>query len=127
MGRREVDGRITRKLIVQLAWSMQFRSRESLPRIGGRQELTFKTPLTSSTLWHTVPTFIHITYIHIYTRKKKRLVLGSLLLLLLLFKDKIATGKRKHEDDEPVFEQIENTANPSRCPVKMFECYLSKR
>lgn len=40
--------------------------------------------------------------------------------------DKITTGKRKHEDDEPVFEQIENTANPSRCPVKMFECYLSK-
>ncbi|XP_072467769.1 zinc finger MYM-type protein 2 isoform X3 [Notamacropus eugenii] len=40
--------------------------------------------------------------------------------------DKITTGKRKHEDDEPVFEQIENTANPSRCPVKMFECYLAK-
>ncbi|XP_015284982.1 PREDICTED: zinc finger MYM-type protein 2 isoform X2 [Gekko japonicus] len=40
--------------------------------------------------------------------------------------DKIATGKRKHEDDEPIFEQIENTADPSRCPVKMFECYLSK-
>ncbi|XP_074072352.1 zinc finger MYM-type protein 2 isoform X2 [Macrotis lagotis] len=40
--------------------------------------------------------------------------------------DKITTGKRKHEDDEPVFEQVENTANPSRCPVKMFECYLSK-
>ncbi|XP_077197756.1 zinc finger MYM-type protein 2 isoform X1 [Paroedura picta] len=40
--------------------------------------------------------------------------------------DKIAPGKRKHEDDEPVFEQIENTADPSRCPVKMFECYLSK-
>ncbi|XP_071064295.1 zinc finger MYM-type protein 2 isoform X3 [Dasypus novemcinctus] len=40
--------------------------------------------------------------------------------------DKITAGKRKHEDDEPVFEQIENTANPSRCPVKMFECYLSK-
>ncbi|XP_060626946.2 zinc finger MYM-type protein 2 isoform X1 [Anolis sagrei] len=40
--------------------------------------------------------------------------------------DKITAGKRKHEDDEPVFEQIENTADPSRCPVKMFECYLSK-
>ncbi|XP_069058387.1 zinc finger MYM-type protein 2 isoform X2 [Pleurodeles waltl] len=40
--------------------------------------------------------------------------------------DKISTGKRKHEDDEPVFEQIENTADPSRCPVKLFECYLSK-
>ncbi|XP_074917779.1 zinc finger MYM-type protein 2 isoform X5 [Chelonoidis abingdonii] len=40
--------------------------------------------------------------------------------------DKITTGKRKHEDDEPVFEQIENTSNPARCPVKMFECYLSK-
>uniref|UniRef100_A0A8C0VPY8 Zinc finger MYM-type containing 2 n=1 Tax=Cyanistes caeruleus TaxID=156563 RepID=A0A8C0VPY8_CYACU len=40
--------------------------------------------------------------------------------------DKIATGKRKHEDDVPVFEQIENTSDPARCPVKMFECYLSK-
>ncbi|XP_027644823.1 zinc finger MYM-type protein 2 isoform X4 [Falco rusticolus] len=40
--------------------------------------------------------------------------------------DKITTGKRKHEDDEPVFEQIENTSDPARCPVKMFECYLSK-
>ncbi|XP_007427597.1 zinc finger MYM-type protein 2 isoform X1 [Python bivittatus] len=40
--------------------------------------------------------------------------------------DKITTGKRKHEDDEPVFEQMENTADPSRCPVKMFECYLSR-
>ncbi|EHB09922.1 Zinc finger MYM-type protein 2 [Heterocephalus glaber] len=40
--------------------------------------------------------------------------------------DKITAGKRKHEDDEPVFEQVENTANPSRCPVKMYECYLSK-
>ncbi|XP_044298470.1 zinc finger MYM-type protein 2 isoform X2 [Varanus komodoensis] len=40
--------------------------------------------------------------------------------------EKNTTGKRKHEDDEPVFEQIENTEDPSRCPVKMFECYLSK-
>ncbi|CAH2225256.1 zinc finger MYM-type 2 isoform X2 [Pelobates cultripes] len=40
--------------------------------------------------------------------------------------DKIASCKRKHEDDEPVFEQIENTADPSRCPVKIFEYYLSK-
>ncbi|XP_009941494.2 zinc finger MYM-type protein 2 isoform X1 [Opisthocomus hoazin] len=40
--------------------------------------------------------------------------------------DKITTGKRKHEDDEPVFEQIENTSDPARCPVKMFECYMSK-
>ena len=44
-----------------------------------------------------------------------------------LLKDKITTGKRKHEDDEPVFEQIENTSDPARCPVKMFECYMSKR
>ncbi|XP_068123028.1 zinc finger MYM-type protein 2 isoform X2 [Hyperolius riggenbachi] len=40
--------------------------------------------------------------------------------------DKITPGKRKHEDDEPVFEQVENTADPSRCPVKTFEYYLSK-
>ncbi|XP_078078214.1 zinc finger MYM-type protein 2 isoform X2 [Mustelus asterias] len=40
--------------------------------------------------------------------------------------DKITPGKRKREEDDPVFEQKENSANPSRCPVKMFECYLSK-
>ncbi|GCC28756.1 zinc finger MYM-type protein 2 [Chiloscyllium punctatum] len=40
--------------------------------------------------------------------------------------DKITPGKRKREEDDPVFEQKENLANPSRCPVKMFECYLSK-
>uniref|UniRef100_A0A8C6Z5G7 DUF3504 domain-containing protein n=1 Tax=Nothoprocta perdicaria TaxID=30464 RepID=A0A8C6Z5G7_NOTPE len=50
----------------------------------------------------------------------------SLHVVGFLFKDKITTGKRKHEDDEPVFEQIENTSDPARCPVKMFECYLSK-
>ncbi|XP_077340122.1 zinc finger MYM-type protein 2 isoform X2 [Lithobates pipiens] len=43
-----------------------------------------------------------------------------------LCEDKVSSGKRKHEDDEPVFEQIENTADPSRCPVKIFEYYLSK-
>ncbi|KAM4700274.1 zinc finger MYM-type protein 2 isoform 1-T2 [Discoglossus pictus] len=40
--------------------------------------------------------------------------------------DNVVFGKRKHEDDEPVFEQIENTADPTRCPVKIFEYYLSK-
>ncbi|XP_064413945.1 zinc finger MYM-type protein 2 isoform X4 [Latimeria chalumnae] len=39
----------------------------------------------------------------------------------------VAHGKRKHEDDDDlIFEQRENTVNPSQCPVKMFECYLSK-
>lgn len=51
----------------------------------------------------------------------------SLDVVDFLLKDKIATGKRKHEDNMPVFEQIENTSDPARCPVKMFECYLSKR
>lgn len=51
----------------------------------------------------------------------------SLNVVDFLLKDKITTGKRKHEDDVPVFEQIENTSDPARCPVKMFECYLSKR
>ncbi|XP_007903780.2 zinc finger MYM-type protein 2 isoform X1 [Callorhinchus milii] len=40
--------------------------------------------------------------------------------------DKMSTGKRKREEEDPVFEQQENSVNPSRCPVKMFECYLSK-
>ncbi|XP_075707726.1 zinc finger MYM-type protein 2 [Rhinoderma darwinii] len=40
--------------------------------------------------------------------------------------DKVAPGKRKHEDDETILEQIENTDDPSRCPVKVFEYYLSK-
>lgn len=40
--------------------------------------------------------------------------------------DKITPGKRKREEDEHIFEQRENAANPSRCPVKIFECYLAK-
>ncbi|KAM3935683.1 zinc finger MYM-type protein 2 isoform 3-T3 [Leptodactylus fuscus] len=40
--------------------------------------------------------------------------------------DKVTPGKRKHEDDDTILEQIENTADPSRCPVKIFEYYLSK-
>ncbi|XP_073439166.1 zinc finger MYM-type protein 2 [Dendrobates tinctorius] len=40
--------------------------------------------------------------------------------------DKVVPGKRKYEDDETFLEQIENTADPSRCPVKIFEYYLSK-
>ena len=34
-------------------------------------------------------------------------------------------GKKKR-DDLPVFEQAENVDNPLRCPVKLYEFYLSK-
>ncbi|XP_006820523.1 uncharacterized protein LOC102802634 [Saccoglossus kowalevskii] len=37
-----------------------------------------------------------------------------------------AAGKRKRETDLPVLEQGENTDNPLRCPVKLYEFYLSK-
>jgi len=36
-----------------------------------------------------------------------------------------AAQKRKKED-LPVFEQAENVENPLRCPVKLYEFYLSK-
>lgn len=62
-----------------------------------------------------------------FTEKYKITSSYSLDVVDFLLKDKITTGKRKHEDDVPVFEQIENTSDPARCPVKMFECYLSKR
>ncbi|XP_064627883.1 zinc finger MYM-type protein 3-like isoform X2 [Lineus longissimus] len=35
-------------------------------------------------------------------------------------------SKKKEKDDSPVFEQAENTDNPLRCPVKLYEFYLSK-
>ncbi|XP_076157610.1 zinc finger MYM-type protein 4-like isoform X2 [Alosa pseudoharengus] len=39
-----------------------------------------------------------------------------------------ASGKRKKEDEEeePVLEMQENTENPLRCPVRIYEFYLSK-
>lgn len=49
-----------------------------------------------------------------------------LLCVQMTIKTKITPGKRKREEDEHIFEQRENAANPSRCPVKIFECYLAK-
>ncbi|XP_069751882.1 zinc finger MYM-type protein 4 isoform X2 [Narcine bancroftii] len=42
--------------------------------------------------------------------------------------DKLQFGKRKRsdEEDEGVMEMAENTDNPLRCPVRLFEFYLSK-
>ncbi|XP_063041358.1 zinc finger MYM-type protein 4 [Engraulis encrasicolus] len=41
--------------------------------------------------------------------------------------DEEASGKRKKdEDEEPVLEMQENAENPLRCPVRIYEFYLSK-
>ncbi|XP_056365181.1 zinc finger MYM-type protein 4 isoform X6 [Oenanthe melanoleuca] len=43
--------------------------------------------------------------------------------------DKLAVGKRKRSEDEEVptaVEMAENTDNPLRCPVRLYEFYLSK-
>lgn len=58
--------------------------------------------------------------------------LGTFLLykhLIFFSQDKLTIGKRKrNEDDEaPVgVEMAENTDNPLRCPVRLYEFYLSK-
>jgi len=36
------------------------------------------------------------------------------------------TGQKRRKEDMPVFEQAENVDNPLRCPVKLYEFYLSK-
>lgn len=36
------------------------------------------------------------------------------------------TGVKRKKEDLPVFEQGENADNPLRCPVKLYEFYLSK-
>jgi len=35
-------------------------------------------------------------------------------------------GQKRRKEDMPVFEQAENVENPLRCPVKLYEFYLSK-
>jgi hypothetical protein len=39
---------------------------------------------------------------------------------------RIGNKKKKEKDDAPVYEQAENIDNPLRCPVKLYEFYLSK-
>ncbi|XP_043915267.1 zinc finger MYM-type protein 4 isoform X3 [Protopterus annectens] len=43
--------------------------------------------------------------------------------------DKVSSGKRKRveeDDDDTAMEMAENTDNPLRCPVRLYEFYLSK-
>ena len=35
-------------------------------------------------------------------------------------------NQKKKKEEMPVFEQAENMENPLRCPVKLYEFYLSK-
>ena len=35
-------------------------------------------------------------------------------------------GRKRQREEAPVFEQAENLENPLRCPVKLYEFYLSK-
>ena len=37
-----------------------------------------------------------------------------------------AAGVKRRKEELPVFEQGENAENPLRCPVKLYEFYLSK-
>ncbi|XP_037548991.1 zinc finger MYM-type protein 4 [Nematolebias whitei] len=40
--------------------------------------------------------------------------------------DEVPAKKRKEEGKEKILEMIENTKNPLRCPVRLYEFYLSK-
>jgi hypothetical protein len=35
-------------------------------------------------------------------------------------------GQKRKREETPVYEQAENSENPLRCPVKLYEFYLSK-
>ena len=45
------------------------------------------------------------------------------MFLLLLAGD---PNQKKKKEEMPVYEQTENLDNPLRCPVKLYEFYLSK-
>lgn len=48
---------------------------------------------------------------------------------IFVYPDKLSVGKRKRSEDEEVstaVEMAENTDNPLRCPVRLYEFYLSK-
>lgn len=48
-----------------------------------------------------------------------------LFLPPFLYSD-VPSKRRKEEEKEEVLEMMENTENPLRCPVRLFEFYLSK-
>lgn len=53
----------------------------------------------------------------------------SFCVAIFVYPDKFSVGKRKRSEDEEVptaVEMAENTDNPLRCPVRLYEFYLSK-
>lgn len=59
----------------------------------------------------------------------KVLLFTELCDAVFVYPDKLSVGKRKRSEDEEVptaVEMAENTDNPLRCPVRLYEFYLSK-
>ena len=47
-------------------------------------------------------------------------------LILRLYSSTADPNQKKRKEEMPVYEQTENLENPLRCPVKLYEFYLSK-
>lgn len=46
--------------------------------------------------------------------------------LCLLYLDGVPVKKHKSENKDNILEMLENAENPLRCPVRLYEFYLSK-
>lgn len=47
-------------------------------------------------------------------------------LLFSLYSDVPSKRRKEEESKDKILEMMENTENPLRCPVRLFEFYLSK-
>lgn len=50
----------------------------------------------------------------------------NLFIMVSLYSDVPSKRRKEEETKEKLLEMMENTENPLRCPVRLFEFYLSK-
>lgn len=50
----------------------------------------------------------------------------NLFIMVSLYSDVPSKRRKEEETKEKFLEMMENTENPLRCPVRLFEFYLSK-
>ncbi|CAH1799597.1 unnamed protein product, partial [Owenia fusiformis] len=93
---------------------------------------------TKSFLLKTPEEHLKLSFSHIMKHMKKTNMPGGKTpgrMVYLRYYAPLANGrptnpgadkKRMVKEDQPVFEQCENADNPLRCPVKLYEFYLSK-
>ncbi|KFM78811.1 Zinc finger MYM-type protein 3, partial [Stegodyphus mimosarum] len=75
----------------------------------------------------TVEDHARFSFTHVTKHWKKSASKGGTRnVLLRYYPPLIKDFSKRHKDENAVYEQVENVSNPLRCPVKLYEFYMSK-